>query len=192
MKWILVAAAGSALAFAGFSMAGSSRHAATAVKVTLAPRGDNSKLRRSSSVISRCAIACSVARRPITTWPSREIRLRPLAAPLPAFAERNNRIRTEGTRNLLGAANAAHAGRVLAQGIAWTPPDGGDAVEQHERMVLDADGTVLRYGIFYGPGTFGGDQAPSPPRIHIDAAAQRTVELLEAPPGIVVITETVE
>lgn len=112
------------------------------------------------------------------------------AEQLPAFMERNSRIRTEGTRNLLASARAAHAGRFIAQSIAWTPPQGAEAVEEHERMVLEADGTVLRYGVFYGPGTYGGENTPPPPRIHIDAAAQRTVELLEAPPGIVVITET--
>jgi uncharacterized protein YbjT (DUF2867 family) len=111
---------------------------------------------------------------------------------IPVFAERNNRIRTDGTRNLLTAAQAAHAGRFLAQSIAWTPPSGGAAVEEHERMVLESDGVVLRYGMFYGPGTYGGDAPPPPPRIHVDAAAQRTVELLDAPSGVVVITETVE
>jgi nucleoside-diphosphate-sugar epimerase len=109
---------------------------------------------------------------------------------IPAFAERNNRIRTEGTRNLITAAQAAGASRLIAQSIAWTPPAGGEAVETHERMVLDAGGLVLRYGRFYGPGTYGGDRAPEPPRVHIDEAARRTVELLEAPgPSVVVVTD---
>jgi nucleoside-diphosphate-sugar epimerase len=108
-----------------------------------------------------------------------------------AFAARNNRIRTEGTRNLLEAARAAGATRFMAQSIAWTPPAGGEAVEEHERMVLDGGGLVLRYGTFYGPGTYGGERTPDPPRIHIDDAAQRTVELLDAPgPAIVVVSET--
>src|SRR5689334_1284962 len=42
-----------------------------------------------------------------------------------AFRDRNNRIRTEGTRNLLDAAAAAGA-RLLAQSIAWRPPAGGE------------------------------------------------------------------
>jgi nucleoside-diphosphate-sugar epimerase len=109
---------------------------------------------------------------------------------IPEFAARNNRIRTEGTRNLLVAAQQAGATRFLAQSIAWTPPSGGEAVAEHERLVLDAGGVVVRYGTFYGPGTYSGsDRVPPPPRIHVDEAARRTVGLLEAKPGVVVITE---
>lgn len=109
---------------------------------------------------------------------------------LPEFAARNNRIRTEGTRNLLAAARAAGARRVLAQSIAWTPPSGGEGVAEHERLVLEAGGIVIRYGTFYGPGTYSGtDRIPPPPRIHIDVAARRTVALLDAPSGVVTITE---
>jgi nucleoside-diphosphate-sugar epimerase len=109
---------------------------------------------------------------------------------IPEFAARNNRIRTEGTRNLLAAARDAEARRFLAQSIAWTPAAGGEAVAEHERLVLEADGVVIRYGTFYGPGTYSGpDRVPPPPRIHIDEAARRTVELLDAPAGIVVVAE---
>lgn len=107
-----------------------------------------------------------------------------------AFAPRNNRVRTEGTRNLLTAARSAGAQRVLAQSIAWTPPAAGEAVAEHERLVLEAGGVVLRYGTFYGPGTFGGDRVPPPPRIHVDEAARATVDLLDAPSGVVEIVET--
>ena len=106
------------------------------------------------------------------------------------FAARNNRIRTEGTRNLLAAARATGATRFLAQSIAWTPPAGGEAVAEHERLMLDAGGVVVRYGTFYGPGTYSGsDRVPPPPRIHVDEAARRTMSLLEAPPGIVAVAE---
>jgi nucleoside-diphosphate-sugar epimerase len=109
---------------------------------------------------------------------------------IPQFAARNNRIRTEGTRNLLAAARAAGAPRVLAQSIAWTPAAGGEAVAEHERLVLDADGVVVRYGTFYGPGTYSGaDRMPPPPRIHVDEAARRTMPLLDAASGVVVLTE---
>lgn len=111
---------------------------------------------------------------------------------IPEFAERNNRIRTEGTRNLLAAAREAGARRFLAQSIAWNPPAGGEAVAEHERLVLEADGVVLRYGAFYGPGTYSGsDRVPPPPRIHVDEAARQTVQLLEAPAGIYDVTEQV-
>ena len=105
------------------------------------------------------------------------------------YVERNNRIRTEGTRNLLTAAAACGAGRFLAQSIAWAPPGSGDAVADHERLVLDAGGVVVRYGQLYGPGTYYRDDLPPPPRIHVDAAARRTMGLLDAPSGIVVLCE---
>jgi nucleoside-diphosphate-sugar epimerase len=111
---------------------------------------------------------------------------------LGAFRERNNRMRSEGTRNLLDAAAEAGAERFVAQSIAWRPPGGGETVEEHEHMVLKAGGVVLEYGIFYGPGTFGGDTQPPPPRIHVDEAARRTVELLDAPSGVIVIAEDSE
>jgi hypothetical protein len=60
-------------------------------------------------------------------------------------------------------------------------------------MVLDAGGVVVRYGAFYGPGTFSGEgEPPPPPRIHVDEAARRTLELLDAEPGVFVVTETEE
>jgi hypothetical protein len=68
-------------------------------------------------------------------------------------------------------------------------PDDAAQIPEHERMVLDAGGVVLRYGQFYGPGTYYEDEPPGPPRIEIDAAARRTVELLDAPSGVVEIVE---
>ena len=85
-----------------------------------------------------------------------------------------NRVRTEGTRNLLTAARGAGARRVVAQSIAfaYAPREGGlhreddpiwveatpifAAVQELEDQVLGAaglEGLVLRYGFFYGPGT---------------------------------------
>jgi nucleoside-diphosphate-sugar epimerase len=89
-----------------------------------------------------------------------------------------SRLRTEGTRNLLDGARAAGARRFVAQSIAFLyAPTGegakgedaaplrgsGDfadavaAVLELERAVTGADGVegvVLRYGFFYGPGTY--------------------------------------
>jgi nucleoside-diphosphate-sugar epimerase len=90
-----------------------------------------------------------------------------------------NRLRTEGTDNLLEAARAAGARRILAQSYAgWPSGRGGagltteedaldpdpvptmrrslDAIRHLERVVPAAEGIeglVLRYGGFYGPGT---------------------------------------
>jgi nucleoside-diphosphate-sugar epimerase len=90
----------------------------------------------------------------------------------------NDRLRSEGTRHLVDAAQAAGAKRVIAQSIAFAYAPGPPgtvhaesdpllaASEAHksyrrsaramadlERTVLDAGGLVLRYGYFYGPGT---------------------------------------
>ena len=96
-----------------------------------------------------------------------------------------NRLRTEGTRNLLGAARAAGARRFICQSIAFAYRNDGSrlkseadpllddapgafgsgvkALNEMEAMVLGADGMdglVLRYGFFYGPGThYGADGA---------------------------------
>src|SRR5690348_10689027 len=43
---------------------------------------------------------------------------------LQSFRERNNRIRTEGTSNLITAARESGATRFLAQSIAWRPAGG--------------------------------------------------------------------
>jgi nucleoside-diphosphate-sugar epimerase len=100
----------------------------------------------------------------------------------------NARIRTEGTRNLIAAAKAAGAEHFLAQSIAWRlPGDAHASVDEHEAMVLDFGGVVLRYGRFYGPGTYHEDDQPEPPRIHVAEAASRTVSFLTAASGIVEI-----
>ena len=108
---------------------------------------------------------------------------------IPAYAARNDRIRTEGTRNLLAAAHAAGSTRFLAQSIAWTPPGAGEVIAEHEEMVLEAGGVVVRYGQLYGPGTYYPEQAPAAPRIHVDDAARQTLALLDAPSGVVVLAE---
>ncbi|MDA8072919.1 MAG: NAD(P)H-binding protein [Actinomycetota bacterium] len=105
------------------------------------------------------------------------------------YASRNNRIHTEGTRNLLAAGAAAGTRRFLAQSIAWTPPGSGHAVAEHERLILDAGGVVVRYGQLYGPGTYYPDDLPVPPRIHVEGAARRTLALLDASSEIVVLTD---
>ncbi|MFE7719508.1 NAD-dependent epimerase/dehydratase family protein [Nocardia rhizosphaerihabitans] len=109
-------------------------------------------------------------------------------ADLATSGEANARIRTEGTANLLAA--AAGAKRFLAQSIAWQPPAGrGAVIAAHEAAVLDAGGVVVRYGQFYGPGTYYESTPPEHPRIHVDSAAACTIDLMDAPTGTVVVVD---
>ncbi|MHB1711588.1 MAG: NAD-dependent epimerase/dehydratase family protein [Acidimicrobiales bacterium] len=112
---------------------------------------------------------------------------------LAAGATSNIRIRREGTANLIAAARAAGCQKMIAQSVAWPlPGEGGAATEALERAVLDYGGVVLRYGQFFGPGTYHPITPPAPPRIHIDEAACRTIRLLEAPRGVVDIVDDAE
>jgi len=95
-------------------------------------------------------------------------------AQISEFAGLNARIRTEGTQNLIEAARRSGSPKILAQSVAWQLPDGPDAraVAELERSVLAERGVVLRYGQFYGPGTYNEQQPPKEPRVHIDRAAE--------------------
>jgi nucleoside-diphosphate-sugar epimerase len=87
-----------------------------------------------------------------------------------------NRLRHEGTRNLIAAAQAAGATRFVAESVAFAYEPSGPWVKDEqeplavdspppmdrvigalaslERQVGDAGGIVLRYGFLYGPGTW--------------------------------------
>jgi nucleoside-diphosphate-sugar epimerase len=112
-------------------------------------------------------------------------------AQIGALADLNARIRTEGTQNLIEAARRSASPKILTQSVAWQLPDGPDAqaVAELERAVLAEGGVVLRYGQFYGPGTYNEQQVPAEPRVSIDRAAELTVEALGEPTGVVVITD---
>jgi len=80
--------------------------------------------------------------------------------------------------------------RFVAQSVAWTiPGDGGAAVEDLERMVLEDGGVVVRYGRFYGPDTYYEDSPPLTPRIHVDNAARRTLEALVTTSSLLTLVE---
>ncbi|HZL07907.1 MAG TPA: NAD-dependent epimerase/dehydratase family protein [Candidatus Dormibacteraeota bacterium] len=112
------------------------------------------------------------------------------ATRIPEFAEAQARIRREGTRNLLLAAKAVGVSRFLAQSVAWDlKGEGAASKAELEHAVLNAKGVVIRYGQFYGLGTYFEDQKPSHPRIHVAEAARRTLPLLYAPSGIVTLIE---
>jgi nucleoside-diphosphate-sugar epimerase len=106
---------------------------------------------------------------------------------------RNARVREEGTRNLVAAAKAAGATRMVAQSIAWVYAPGALPYVEENPLDLHAEGTrlvsvrgvaaleeavlrgglqgtVLRYGHLYGPGTgFDARRGASP--LHVEAAA---------------------
>jgi nucleoside-diphosphate-sugar epimerase len=110
---------------------------------------------------------------------------------LPADSLLNARIRSEGTRNLLDALEGLNSPKVVAQSVAWTMRPGAeaDAVAELEKVVLAANGVVLRYGLLYGPGTYFEADPPAGARVHIDVAVARTLDALGAAPGIVTIVE---
>jgi nucleoside-diphosphate-sugar epimerase len=103
-----------------------------------------------------------------------------------------NRLRSEGTANLVAAAEAAGGSRLLSQSICFVyRPAPGLATEEEplweepvmepvvpsvadlERQTLAAGGTVLRFGHLYGPGT-----AYAPGGSMADAAAKRKLPIL--------------
>ncbi len=88
----------------------------------------------------------------------------------------NDRIRSVGTKNLVAAALAAGARRIVAQSIAFAYPPSGDGLKSEDGPLYDGapfpwsrsvaalhdleravtgtrgiEGTALRYGFFYGP-----------------------------------------
>jgi len=138
----------------------------------------------------------------------------------------NDQLRVQGTRNLVAAARAAGTARVVAQSIAFAyqpgpagtihgeqdpltsnPPASfrrsAEAVSSLESSVRGADGVVLRYGYFYGPGS-AVERAGSVGRdvqrrrlpivgrgtgvwsfVHVDDAARAAVAALAARPGTI-------
>lgn len=97
---------------------------------------------------------------------------------LEAIYARNNRVRREGTANLIAAAREAAVARLVVQSMAtWYRPDGSAVKTEQDPLWTDAPepiGTavrtvaemeraalaeipiavILRYGAFYGPGTW--------------------------------------
>jgi uncharacterized protein YbjT (DUF2867 family) len=112
-------------------------------------------------------------------------------ADMASFGARNDRIRGEGTHNLLAAAVAAGAEQFIAQSIAWDQSDDARraVTAGHERTVLEAGGVVIRYGQLWGPGTYYETAPPARPRIHLDDAARMTLPSLDAPPGVTLVVD---
>jgi nucleoside-diphosphate-sugar epimerase len=121
---------------------------------------------------------------------------------------RTARIRSEGTRNLVDAAIAAGARRLVAQSIAWDYAPGNEPHAETDPLDAEAEGVrgidvqglialedltlkspplkgvVLRYGHLYGPGT-ASDQPSDPGSVHVDAAAYAALLAIDhGDPGI--------
>lgn len=113
---------------------------------------------------------------------------------------RNARIRDEGTRNLVNAAVQAKARRFIVQSVAFAYAEGPTPHREEDVLAVDAegragvsargvaslevqvlaaplDGTVLRYGRLYGPGT-GFDTPTGAGPLHVDAAARAALLVL--------------
>ena len=115
--------------------------------------------------------------------------------------QRNARMRSQGTQNLVAAALDAGVRRLVAQSIAWMYAPGKEPHSEDDALDIDAsgiraitvagvatlerltissppiDGVVLRYGHLYGPGT--GNNAAEAPALHVDAAAWAAVLAIE-------------
>lgn len=124
----------------------------------------------------------------------------------------NARIRSEGTPNLVVAALAAGARRLVAQSIAWiyapgrephvesdpvnTGASGLGAVTVQGAMALEGSvlgaatlaPVVLRYGWLYGPGTKH-DTAWRDPAVHADAAAHAAALAVDRGSGVYNVAE---
>ena len=128
---------------------------------------------------------------------------------MPAALEANARLRMIGTRNLMSAAGAAGARRVVAQSIAFVyaagagpraesdplavQPDGSYsntlrgllALEEQVLGAAGIEGIVLRYGRLYGPGTWYASGPSGPGGLHVDAAANAArLAITRGAPGI--------
>lgn len=125
---------------------------------------------------------------------------------------RTARIREIGTRNLIAAAIASGARRMIAQSIAFAYAPGPMPYEENaplhvdapdhlgltalavaslEQQVLDAplEGIILRYGKLYGPGT-GFDHPVGGGPLHVDAAADAARRAVtRGAPGIYNVAE---
>jgi nucleoside-diphosphate-sugar epimerase len=127
---------------------------------------------------------------------------------------RNSHLRIEGTANLVAAARAAGARRLVAQSIAFAYADGpephdesdplgsaeGDtpgaisargvrALEGAVAAARGIDGIVLRYGRLYGPGTWHAAASGRAP-LHVDAAAHAALlAITRGSPGVYNLAE---
>jgi nucleoside-diphosphate-sugar epimerase len=102
----------------------------------------------------------------------------------------NVRIRAEGGPIVSAAARASGARRLVVESIAFeTSPASAAAVAALESDATESPppSVILRFGRFWGPGTWD-ESAPQPPAISIVEAGRRAAELIvRGEPGIHIV-----
>jgi nucleoside-diphosphate-sugar epimerase len=105
--------------------------------------------------------------------------------------EANTRVRREGAANLLTAAKAANAARLVVESVAF--PLHGDAARaleqlEHSTRRFPGDALILRFGRIWGPETLY-QTPPQPLTVHIEKAGAEASRLMtHAPPGTYFVT----
>jgi hypothetical protein len=111
------------------------------------------------------------------------------AGPGPA----NTRIRAEGGPIVSAAARASGAGRLIIESIAFASSPASEAAVatlESDAIASSLSCVILRFGRFWGPGTWTA-QVPEPPAIFIADAGARAAELiLRGEPGVHVIASS--
>jgi uncharacterized protein YbjT (DUF2867 family) len=98
--------------------------------------------------------------------------------------EANNRLRRDGTKNLVDAAKAAAAQRFVVESVAFPlERAAAAALEEMERTALEApfEVLILRFGRLWGPSTWY-DDPPDPQAIEIADAGVRAASLITSGP----------
>lgn len=127
----------------------------------------------------------------------------------------NADLRVTGTRNLVDAAKAVDCRQMITQSIAWVYGPGDNPADEATPIDLEASGrgaasnravanmeqataevghgTVLRYGLLYGAGTWYPEQLTADVSagalVHVDDAVEATLLALDWPAGPVNIVE---
>jgi nucleoside-diphosphate-sugar epimerase len=95
----------------------------------------------------------------------------------------NARIRRVGTRNLVDAAVAAGARRLVVESVAFAlSAEGEEALAEMHRLV-EASGLeheILRFALLWGPHTWHEEDTGEPGRQHVDDAAAAVVAAIGA------------
>ncbi|MFI9780529.1 NAD-dependent epimerase/dehydratase family protein [Streptomyces sp. NPDC051956] len=166
-------------------------HQVTGISRSLA--GTDRVLRQGASAVQADVLDRDVVRQVVATAAPDAV-IDQLTDLSDADGEATNRLRREGTRNLVDAAKAAGVPRIVAQSISWAyapgeqpadetvpldlgapQPRGGmvDGIQALEETAAELDTAVLlRYGVLYGPATWYAPGGPAAAALSGDPAAR--------------------